>query len=145
MRRYVERAGFLVLVYAIVLHALWGLLLIVSPSLLLTTPMAYLLRAMPQDIAGLVLVGVALGGLWGLKHPGWKGLVAATPQNFMLFVAATSGVASAVMGHYPDGVVRPALFILTDQLPTILVAALHAACLAVYHGREDRWLTSLPS
>lgn len=143
LRKYLIRGGFLVLTFAIALHLIWGHLLVLSPIVLNTTPMAYLLRVMSQDLAGVTLILASVSAIWGLKNPGWWGLLAASPQNFLLFIAATSGLVSAMNGHYPDGVERHGHFILVDQLPMILFAFLHASCLAVYHGLKHRWEPTL--
>lgn len=126
---------FLILCYAVILHAAWGVMLLFSSNQLRTTPLAYTTLHFGQQFGGAVIFVSALLAVYGLYNPGLVGLLISLPQNALLFVAATSGVVSAVTGHYPDGVIRPHEFILTDQLPMIGLAPLHALALVFYHGR----------
>lgn len=128
------RGGFLVIVYAICLHLSWAVALLLSDHPIQTTPTAYMFRAVGQNRSAAIYIGVALMTVAGLFRPGWPGLLLSLPQNAILALGAASGIASALVGHYPDGVIRPGLFILVDQMPMILVAVLHAACLVVYHS-----------
>lgn len=146
MKKYLYRGGFFVLCTAITLHGLWAVILFAANHELRTTPMSYLIGAFGQKVSAVILVVGAVLAFYGIRHPGWKGLAFSLPQNLLLFVAASSGIVSALYGRYPDGVVRSSAFILTDQLPMILMAFLHAASLAVYHGQnfsltEDQWTT----
>lgn len=139
MKKYIYRGGFFVLCTAVTLHVLWAAILIATDMELRTTPMSYLIRSFGQRSAAALLVCGALLGVMGIRYPGWKGLWLSLPQNLLLFVAASAGIVSAIYGRYPDGVVRSGAFILTDQLPMILLAFLHAVSLAIYHGRSSGW------
>ncbi len=129
-----RRGGWLVLTYAIILHATWGVLLVTSDHKLRATPLTYVLEVFGQRAGGLAFLAAAAAALWGMFRPGWRGFYASVPQNAMLFLAASAGIVAVASGHYPDGVVRPQEFILADQIPMILIAPLHAAALAFYHG-----------
>ena len=126
------RPGFLVLLFGVILHAAWGVALLISPNSM-TTPMAYLLELCGQQWAGVVLLLVSLLAAVGIWRPGWQGLALGSFQNLTLWLSACAAIVSIVGGVYPDGTVRNGWFIFADQLPIILFAALHAISLIFYH------------
>lgn len=135
MRIWWRRSGLFVLIYATVLHIIWGVLLLSVPKdSLRVTPLAYVLNVFGQRYGAALLLGAALCTGLALRMPGRNGLLMSLPQNALLFMSAVVGVVSALSGRYPDGVLRPGPFIFTDQLPMILVAPLHALSLVLYHG-----------
>jgi hypothetical protein len=136
MRRFLWRAGFLVLVYAIVLHLGWAIVMLTTDDILKTTPTAFLLELVGQHWSGIIYLFAAQLAVVGLLFPGFRGLVCCLPQNALLFLAASTGIGATITGVYPDGVVRSSPFIFVDQWPMILVAVLHAASLIAYHGRH---------
>ena len=141
--RMLDKSGFAILLCAILLHLLWGLALLVAPTQLMTTPLAYFIRGFGQQRAGTLLLAVAALGLWGVYRPGWQGLFLGSWQNITLWVSASSGIISIIRGHYADGVIRSAWFISSDQLPIILFALLHTCALALYHGRKHHLTTAM--
>lgn len=44
------------------------------------------------------------------------------PQQVVLYMSAMASAAAVASGHYADGVMRPPMFILTDQVGTIVLA-----------------------
>jgi len=44
------------------------------------------------------------------------------PQQILLLHSSISIVESAIRGHYPDGTIKPGVFIITDQLSLIFIA-----------------------
>ena len=45
-------------------------------------------------------------------------------------------MAAVLVGHYGDGVPRPALYILADQAPAIIAFVLHTAAVIEMHARR---------
>lgn len=129
--------GFSVLITAIIMHLIFGVVLILSPHLILTTPTSFALHYLTQDGAGLAYLAAAVLGLWGLSKPG-KGLVAMVPQMVLLYAAAIAAVSASLAGIYPDGTVVTSHFIFVDQLLVMLFALAHGWMVLVYHGRA-RW------
>lgn len=75
----------------------------------------------PNHVAlAALLFGVATLGLVGATRPKWWWLT--VPQQMVLVCSAIAGTIATVNGTYADGVTRPHLFILADQLPIILAA-----------------------
>ena len=124
----------LIIWYAAVLHVSWGMILMMSSVPLLTTP-TYLLPNR-QFFSGLILaiVGLSAGiGHIRRKHHRSGSLLALAPQQFIMLVSAFSALTNVVRGTYSDGYVpgsSPHLFILVDQLPTILAAVFHSIAVA---------------
>lgn len=136
MRKILQRAAALTLVYATILHFLWGIILITAArtTTLRTTPFAYILDLFGPDTGGLLMLGSAAAAWTGLRFPGWRGLGLGTVQNALLWLAATSGLVASWVGHYADGVPRSHAFIFADQLPIMLLAPFHFWALIAYHA-----------
>jgi hypothetical protein len=113
--------------YAVALHALWGVLVLVDGAAEGATPLsAY--RAQPRAVVGLALLAVAALAAYGVsqtrRHP-TLAMLALMPQQGLLSVSAMASVLAVAAGKYGDGVVRPRLFIMADQAPIILTLVLH--------------------
>ena len=125
----------LIIWYAVALHVSWGILLMMSSVPLLTTP-TYLLPSQQQFFSGLILATVGMSaGIGHLRrsHNRLASLLALAPQQFIMLVSAFSALMNVVRGTYSDGYVpgkSPHLFILVDQLPTILAAVFHSIAVA---------------
>lgn len=130
--------GFALLLVAIILHLIFGVVLILSPHLLLTTPTSFPLHYLTQDGAGLAYLVAAGLGWYGLWHAG-KGLIFMVPQMILLYAAAISAISATAAGVYPDGTQVTPDFIFTDQLLVMLFAIAHGWMVLVYHGRA-RWM-----
>jgi hypothetical protein len=72
---------------------------------------------------------VALAAVLVHGAENWLRLTLLLPQQLLLYVAAWGGLQAVVNGHYADGVARPYEFILTDQLPLMLLAVVHTLSL----------------
>jgi hypothetical protein len=48
------------------------------------------------------------------------------PQQLMLLISGGGAIAAVARHHYADGVMRNGTFILTDQLPIILLSVLYS-------------------
>lgn len=119
--------------YASLLHAIWAVLLSVSPLAAHSTPVSVvvtLLGGRWPAVAALAVSGL-LAVLVTRARTGLAPLLL-VPQQIMLLMSAAAGIYAAVMGHYADGVPRAWEFILGDQSPVILVAFLYTTALLAY-------------
>lgn len=122
--------GKYIVLCASLLHFLWAALLLVSPDAGGATPLNIVLRVCGGPIrTSFVLTCVALAAM---VFPFSKYRVSnralalmLIPQQTILLMSAGAGIRAAVLGHYADGVARSWTFILSDQLPMILIAALY--------------------
>ena len=125
------------LLYAVLLHAIWGIFLLWSPDDIGATPLALLHiflrnRTFESAIYLLASLGtVAMLSHWIPRH--WS-LLCGLPQQFLLMVSAGGSLWAVIIGQYADGVPRPWVFILADQLPAMLAALCHTGALLVFHG-----------
>lgn len=121
--------------YAVALHVLWGVLLLVNASAVGATPLS-VYRSLPRGLvaAGLLLAAVlALYGSTGTRGHVTVRILALLPQQGLLSLSALASVVAVVQGHYGDGVIRPRLFILADQAPLILTMLLHTVAVVAVH------------
>jgi hypothetical protein len=121
----------------VTLFLAWGTMLVMSPDPLGSTPVASASRYFPAEhyIIGVVTLMAAVLGAYGI----YRGLtLLLLPLAVMLTLAAMNSVDAVWQGHYADGVERPRLFILADQLPIILLAAYYYVAVL----REVKWTRS---
>ena len=117
--------------YAVVLHVVWGAVLMFSAAPANTTPLAKLSKLLPPQLLGAVLLAV---GLWaGLAT--WRGkhspseVAGLLVQQGLLVATGISSLWQVALGCYADGVPRPWAFIFADQLPSILAPVMHTFAL----------------
>jgi len=138
-------------VYASVLHGLWGVMIALWPGTLKTTPLYGLGIAAEQLVA--MVFGVWIWPVWvliislslasvmaiigTLRAPSFLGLVYMVPQQFLLLISAWTALQAAILGTYPDGVAREWPFILADQLPVILAAPFYTLAIIACHAPPE--------
>ncbi|MEX2439696.1 MAG: hypothetical protein WD739_07425 [Actinomycetota bacterium] len=124
--------GKYIILFASALHIGWAALLLADPEAAGSTPVSLITRLCggPYRSAFVLVITAVVA----MVFPFIRYRVSARtmglmliPQQFLLFVSAGAGIYAASVGHYADGVDRPWSFILSDQLPTILVALLYTA------------------
>jgi hypothetical protein len=123
--------------YAVLLHTLWGCLLLASRSPLGATPL-HVYDPVPRGLMAAIFLAISGLAAWGAtrRQPSWQTLVALLPQQAILTVSAAAAIVAIASAHYGDGIARPRLFILADQAPAILVLVLHTAAIASLHARR---------
>lgn len=131
-----ERLRLSVLWYPTLLHASWGILLLLSAAPLGATPLALMYQIIAQRFAlALALLLVSSLAVVGLaSRPSPRRLLWFIPQQLTLMISGIGGLGAAMRGSYADGVLRPTLFILSDQLPIILLALLYTFALFLENG-----------
>jgi len=122
--------GTLIIMYAIAVHMITGVVLILDPDAGASTGPSSVVDLFYGShlVAGLaMLIAAALAIAAHLHRPlrSW----AYWPQQLLLIVAAVGALVAVVMGNYADGVVRPTLFIATDQLMVMLLPIFHAVAI----------------
>ena len=122
--------------YAVLLHTMWGCLLLVSGRPYGATAL-HIFALLPRDVMAAVLFLASGLAAWGVarRQPSWRTLAALLPQQTILTVSACAAIVAVVVAQYGDGVARPRLFILADQAPAILVVILHTAAVVDLHAR----------
>ena len=84
------------------------------------------------------IVALALYGILNTRFDNLKSLYFIMPQQVLLYISAWSSLHAVLQGQYADGAARPPIFILADQLPTIVVAVWHSvAIIDTFMRRSD--------
>jgi len=123
--------------WSTVLHATWGVLVLSSVDALGATPVALLDLLMPGarialGLMYLMVAAVALIGLW--SRPGKVRQLMFLPQQVFLLTAAIGSASAVANGKYLDGTVRAPIFILSDQLPLMLLALAYVVAVLTENG-----------
>jgi hypothetical protein len=122
--------------YAVLLHITWGCLLLASRDPYGATAL-HVYHWVPRVVLAAALFAASGLAIWGgtRRRPSWQGLAALLPQQAILTFSAYAAVVAVAVAHYGDGVPRPRLFILADQVPAVLAMVLHTAAVIEMHAR----------
>jgi hypothetical protein len=123
--------------YAVLLHTLWGVLLLGSPSPYGATALHVYASVPRYTMAAIMFVAAGLAA-WGITRPrpSWQSMAALLPQQGLLTISAYAALLAVIDAHYGDGVIRPRMFILADQAPVIITMVLHTAAMVELHARR---------
>lgn len=120
--------------FAIVLHWVWGTLLLMGPAPLGVTAIATMTHwgVVTAQNLGIFYLLTSLLAAVGLAAPKYIGYIFICPQQIALFISAFGALSAMMTGTFADGVIRPTAFLVADQLPIVLLAVFHF--LNVYAG-----------
>ncbi len=125
----------LIIVYAIVLHLIWGFLGIADISAYDATAFSAI-HYVFGGMSPFICFFVAIAALIGLNKKGLLGLQLMLPQQALLMLSAFGATMAIVNGHFADGVIRSAFFIAADQTSVILTAIFHT--MAIVHKALEK-------
>lgn len=122
--------GRYVILFASLLHIGWAILLCINPEAGLATPVNVLVRFFggPYRTAATLVFAAVLAMVFPFKRHRVSNLAMAgllIPQQALLFMSAGAGIYAAFIGRYADGVPRGTVFIISDQLPIIILSLLY--------------------
>jgi hypothetical protein len=124
-----------IILYAVLLHLTWAVVLFLSDSAGNATAIHALLDLVPRYWAVAIYGGVGLIALYGMIKIRIC-LYCLLPQQFILMVSAVGAVYAMWTGHFADGVARSVPFIIADQVSGVLAALGHTyAIIAIAHNR----------
>lgn len=136
-----------IVVYAAVLHLAWAAILFAFPPVR-TTALDLLVHLFGNvtPVAGVALLLSVVLALTGLRLRNRRSLSFALilPQQFLVTVSAIGAVGAMLSGHFADGIIRPNEFIIADQAPAVLLAAMHAAALLERYAWRPRVRATKP-
>lgn len=132
------RHVYLVVRFALVQHFIWGAMLLFNGDLLHTTAMdaAYGLfgtvfpvasfsdGALRSGVMYLLVAALAFASLNRRTRDDVR-LLLLIPQQFILVLSAAGALQAMWLSSFADGVVRSREFIIADQCPIVILAALH--------------------
>jgi hypothetical protein len=113
--------------YAIILHWVWGVVLLTSPTALGVTAISTIvsLGIASSAGAGLLYITVASLSIIGVTAARNLGAIFLIPQTALLWLAAWGAIQAMVTGTFADGVVRDSFFLIADQSPAVVAAFFH--------------------
>jgi hypothetical protein len=123
--------------YAVGLHALWGILLLSSPTPYGATALHAYASVPRYAMAAILFLASGLAA-WAItrRRPSWRTLAALLPQQALLTISAYAALLAVFEAHYGDGVIRPRMFILADQAPVIITMLLHTVAVVELHAQR---------
>ena len=120
--------------YAIVLHLAWAVMLLINGDALGATSTHYFHDWNRFAVSGFFFAVAGLAA-WATtrKTMSMRTLLALLPQQLILMISAYCAFMAVWHSSYGDGVIRPTLFILADQLPVILTMVVHTITIVEMH------------
>jgi hypothetical protein len=119
----------LVTAFACLKHVTWGVLLFIDPDeVSQVTGVHGIVESFggPQLTAA-ILIAATVVVIYSWNKP--FAALAMIPQQFILYVIAVHVMFHMVTGTFADGTVRSSIFLITDQLPALLLAVLHTVAI----------------
>ena len=125
--------------YVILVHAIRGILLLFSnePANITTIHMVVTLDLASVRGIGILFLSVACLALQGLYIPGKAAIPFLLPQGIVVALSALGATKAMLVGTYADGVVRSPIFIMADQIPAVIIAALYWLLLVILAVEKD--------
>jgi hypothetical protein len=134
---------FLVVRSVCALHTLWGLLLLAGIDVGDITALASVIRG--TDINNkffgvylLVTAGLAFSQTL-TPSTGKLRYLWFFPQHLLLIRSALSAFEGAYFGQYPDGTIKPGIFILADQLPIVFIMLMYTYLVTLRPARDTTY------
>jgi hypothetical protein len=119
-RKWLRVSQVWIIWYAVLLHTVWGILLLLSPTPYGATAL-HVYHNLPTNLMAAVFFLASALAAWAVtrRQPTLRTLTALLPQQALLTLSAYSAVAAVLAAHYADGVPRPLLH-------TVAVIDMHA-------------------
>ena len=113
--------------YAIILHWLWGCMLLASNDPLAITAINAVSRfgLVYPSSASILYFFVSSLAIIGIMAPRPVGLIFLIPQQIVLYVSAYGAILAMSTGRFADGVQRTPAFLIADQAPAVIIAFLY--------------------
>lgn len=130
----------LIVLYAVLLHIIWAVSLIINPAVSGVTGIHILLHYMGSPLlTAIVLLAAAVFAVLGCVV--WQPYRAffLLPQQLLLLLSASGALWAMITAQYADGVLRTHTFLIADQAPALLAAAFHTIAIVVLARREIAW------
>jgi len=128
----------IMVMYAVSLHYVWSVILLVDDAALGVTAIDALHRYIPMPWLTWALASVASLALIAMAaQPPWF-VVLLLPQQIFLLMSAAGAVEAIWIGQYADGVLRDRTFIAADQFYSILACLGHTVAIVAHASRLGR-------
>lgn len=139
MIRLADRPISIMVVYAILLHVAWAVIILVDDAAVNATAVNALFRWIhPAPLLALVIgVAAALAIVGLFTRVPWIVLLL-MPQQILLMMSAAGAIEAIWIAQFADGVIRPRAFLAADQLYSVLAAIGHTVAIIAHAGRLVR-------
>jgi hypothetical protein len=122
----------------ILLHCVWGILLLSNAGPLYTTSIDGIVRTFqPYWLAAFVLIGSGTCGIIGMRmfenYPRIS-LAMFMPMQFLLLLSKLTVIQAIYNSHFADGVIRSREFIAADQVYILIIGSLYTWALLINYG-----------
>lgn len=134
-----QHSHYLIILYAIVLHLTWAVLLLIDADTGFATAVHTLEFFVVPARATDMYLSVAVFALVGLIYP--KGIFSSLcllPQQLVMMISAGGAAWAMWLGQFADGVQRSHSFIIADQAPAVIAAILHTYAVVMIARENSR-------
>src|SRR6266404_2883714 len=98
----------MLIVFASLMHLLWGILLLCNGELSISATRIITHGIADAQYAALIyIISALLPVLTKLSKNSWVSLFSLLPQQLLLIMSGISAIVSIITGMYPDGTIRP--------------------------------------
>src|SRR6267378_7706070 len=110
-----------IILYATILHWIWGIMLLSSNSPINITAIASMtkLGLVSSSNIAIFCLSASFLALLGLFSPKPIGAIFFIPQQIIMLVSAFGAISAMMSGSFADGVLRPTPFLIADQAPAV--------------------------
>lgn len=115
----------LIVLYAVIMHVVWGTCALIDSSAYNATAFSGIYNVF-GDLSPYLCFGVAASAMVALFIPSMLfSFILMMPQQCLFFFSAFAALHGMIDAHFADGVIRSREFIVSDQIPALLGAVAH--------------------
>lgn len=120
----------IMVLFAIALHIVWVVVILIDVSSIHATALAALARYIepPLLLAFVITVAVILALIGLFTRSSWI-VMFLLPQQALLMMGAAGAIEAIWLSQFADGVIRPRAFIAADQMYAVLAAIGHTTAI----------------
>lgn len=121
------RPELLIALLVLAIHLVWAALISWSGSYIQSTPLSMITRTVgsPVILACVLMISCVSTVIGMNSRAALTRTLCFLPQQTLVSMTFVSSFEAVAAGQYADGVVRSFSFILSDQLPSMLIAVFH--------------------
>lgn len=133
-----ERTVSIMVLYCVILHIFWAVLVALDPSAIGATPVHALYRIIGDtNLLSVALAAVAVMAVIGIYMRAPIVVWFLMPQQFLLLMSASGAISAIWIAQFADGVVRPRAFIAADQIHIVFAAVGHTIAVIAHARNRD--------
>lgn len=116
----------IMVMFAIILHVWWALMIIVDASAVQATALEAVSRYIqpPLFLAFVIIATAVMAVIAVIYNSAWI-IIFLIPQQAISMMGAAGAIEAIWLAQFADGTIRPRIFIATDQMYAVFVAIGH--------------------